>query len=55
MPLTVAETDGLIGQGGTILGSSRTNPYRNPETDLAALRENFAALAPGCPGRHRRR
>ena len=30
--------------GGSILGSSRTNPYRNPETDLAALRENFARL-----------
>ena len=43
-PLTVAETDGIIAQGGSILGSSRTNPYRNPETDLAALRENFARL-----------
>src|SRR6516164_2892055 len=31
MPLSVAETDGIIGQGGTILGSSRTNPYKNPE------------------------
>ncbi len=41
-PLTVATTDGIISQGGSILGSSRTNPYRNPETDLAALRENFA-------------
>ena len=43
-PLTIAETDGIIAQGGSILGSSRTNPYRNPETDLAALRENFARL-----------
>ncbi|MGP0066569.1 MAG: 6-phosphofructokinase [Isosphaeraceae bacterium] len=42
--LTTAETDGIIGQGGSILGSSRTNPYRNPETDLAALRENFDRL-----------
>jgi ATP-dependent phosphofructokinase / diphosphate-dependent phosphofructokinase len=40
-PLTIATTDGIISQGGTILGSSRTNPYRNPETDLALLRENF--------------
>jgi ATP-dependent phosphofructokinase / diphosphate-dependent phosphofructokinase len=40
-PLSVASTDGIIGQGGSILGSSRTNPYRNPETDLVALRENF--------------
>ena len=45
MPLSIAETDGLISQGGTVLGSSRTNPYKNPETDLRALRENFAALA----------
>ena len=43
-PLSIAETDGIIGQGGTILGSSRTNPYKNPESDLAALRDNFAAL-----------
>jgi 6-phosphofructokinase 1 len=44
MPLSVAETDGIIAQGGSILGSSRTNPYRNPETDLASLREHFARL-----------
>jgi ATP-dependent phosphofructokinase / diphosphate-dependent phosphofructokinase len=44
MPLTVAETDGIIAQGGSILGSSRTNPYRNPESELALLRENFARL-----------
>jgi 6-phosphofructokinase 1 len=43
-PLTVAATDGIIGQGGTILGASRTNPYRNPHTEVAALRENFARL-----------
>lgn len=44
MPLDVLETDGIIGRGGTILGSSRTNPYKYPETELPALRENFAAL-----------
>ena len=44
MPLSVAETDGIIGQGGTILGSSRTNPYRNPETEVSLLRDNFARL-----------
>lgn len=42
IPLTVAETDGIIGQGGTILGSSRTNPYKNPEADVPLLRRNFA-------------
>jgi ATP-dependent phosphofructokinase / diphosphate-dependent phosphofructokinase len=46
-PLTVASTDGIISQGGSILGSSRTNPYRNPETDLALLRENFSRLELG--------
>jgi ATP-dependent phosphofructokinase / diphosphate-dependent phosphofructokinase len=30
-PLTVIETDGIIARGGTVLGSSRTNPYKNPE------------------------
>ena len=44
MPLSVAETDGIIAQGGSILGSSRTNPYRNPETELGSLREHFARL-----------
>jgi 6-phosphofructokinase 1 len=43
-PLSTAETDGIVAQGGSILGASRTNPYRNPETDLAALRENFRRL-----------
>ena len=45
MPLTVESTDGIIGQGGTILGSSRTNPYRNPDQDLKTLQANFDALA----------
>jgi ATP-dependent phosphofructokinase / diphosphate-dependent phosphofructokinase len=43
-PLAIATTDGIISQGGSILGSSRTNPYRNPETDLVALRDNFSRL-----------
>jgi 6-phosphofructokinase 1 len=42
MPLTVHDTDGIIARGGTILGSSRTNPYKNAENDLPALRETFA-------------
>ncbi len=42
MPLSPATTEGIIAQGGSILGASRTNPYRNPDTDLTALRENFA-------------
>jgi 6-phosphofructokinase 1 len=43
-PLSIAVTDGIIAQGGSILGSSRTNPYRNPDTELAALRKNFAQM-----------
>src|ERR1700687_780262 len=35
-PLSILETDGIIARGGTILGSSRTNPYKHPaEVDQA--------------------
>lgn len=44
-PLTIESTDAIVGQGGTILGSSRTNPYKNTGAEIAALRQNFAALA----------
>ncbi len=43
-PLGIAETDGIIARGGTILGSSRTNPFKNAAVDVPALRENFGAL-----------
>lgn len=43
MPLTVADTDGIIGRGGTILGSSRTNPYKQPAS-LARAIDNFHGL-----------
>src|SRR5262249_46060526 len=39
-PLEVIETDGIIARGGTILGSSRTNPYKNPE-NVARCVDNF--------------
>jgi 6-phosphofructokinase 1 len=39
-PLDVQETDGIIAQGGTILGSSRTNPYKKTEQVQQVL-ENF--------------
>lgn len=42
MPLSVNDTDGIIARGGTILGSSRTNPYKNAESDLPRLRETFS-------------
>ena len=40
-PLAAAEVEPLIGQGGTILGSSRTNPYKNPDVDVPSLRRHF--------------
>ena len=43
-PLIVNETDEIIAKGGTILGSSRTNPFKNPDVDLPLLKETFAAL-----------
>jgi ATP-dependent phosphofructokinase / diphosphate-dependent phosphofructokinase len=43
-PLPLTATDGIISQGGTLLGSSRTNPYRNPDSEVTALRENFLRL-----------
>jgi 6-phosphofructokinase 1 len=42
-PLSVMETDGIIARGGTILGSSRTNPYRQP-ADIARVVDNFHRL-----------
>ena len=42
-PLTVRETDDIIARGGTILGSSRTNPYTNPE-QVARCVANFHKL-----------
>src|SRR5438105_9193828 len=43
MPLTALQTDGIIARGGTILGSSRTNPYKQP-ANVARCLENFRQL-----------
>ena len=43
-PLNVAETDEIIARGGTILGSSRTNPFKNADADIPLVKETFAAL-----------
>ncbi|PIQ82100.1 MAG: 6-phosphofructokinase [Candidatus Omnitrophica bacterium CG11_big_fil_rev_8_21_14_0_20_64_10] len=43
MPLTLESVAGILPKGGTILGTSRTNPYKK-EQDLAAVKANFKAL-----------
>lgn len=43
-PLLQIETDEIIGLGGTILGSSRTNPFKNPEVDVPAVQKNFKEM-----------
>jgi 6-phosphofructokinase 1 len=40
-PLTIDSTRGILPRGGTILGSSRTNPYKR-EDGLEAVRQTFA-------------
>ncbi|MBZ5638192.1 MAG: 6-phosphofructokinase [Acidobacteriia bacterium] len=41
--LTLAATSGILHRGGTILGTSRTNPFKRPE-DVSKVEENFGAL-----------
>jgi phosphofructokinase-like protein len=43
IPLKPQETDEILDKGGTILGSSRTNPYKKAES-VQQLRESFARL-----------
>jgi 6-phosphofructokinase 1 len=43
IPLHPENTDDIIARGGTILGSSRTNPYKNP-ADVKKLIANFYGL-----------
>ncbi len=42
-PLNPLETDDIIARGGTILGSSRTNPYKNP-AHVARCLDTFRQL-----------
>ena len=37
MPLSIAATRGILHRGGTILGTSRTNPFKDPAQVTAAL------------------
>jgi 6-phosphofructokinase 1 len=43
MPLPMSLTEGIIARGGTILGASRTNPFKNPE-DVQKVHKHYAAL-----------
>jgi len=41
--LDLRAVSGILPKGGTMLGTSRTNPYKNPE-DVNKVKENFKAL-----------
>lgn len=43
-PLPLADMAEIVGEGGTILGSSRTNPFEKPE-DVAKVEASLAASA----------
>lgn len=43
MPLALEQVEGIIGQGGTILGTSRTNPYKK-EGGVQRCLENWKQL-----------
>src|SRR6516162_5526486 len=43
-PLKAQETDEIIARGGTILGSSRTNPYKKREESVPQLLDTFHRL-----------
>ena len=53
-PLTIESTRGILPRGGTILGSSRTNPYKRDD-GVEQVRETFAAHADRRADRDRRR
>jgi ATP-dependent phosphofructokinase / diphosphate-dependent phosphofructokinase len=43
IPLGINAVSGILPKGGTILGTSRSNPYKN-EGDLLKLKENFKKI-----------
>src|SRR3989338_1182265 len=43
IPLDISSVSGILHKGGTILGTSRTNPYKSP-SDLAKLLKNVKDL-----------
>ncbi len=43
LPLDLSSVSGILHRGGTILGTSRTNPYKDP-AKLAKLKDHYAQL-----------
>ena len=43
IPLDMQSVSGIVHRGGTILNTSRTNPYKDPK-QLAAVKENYQKL-----------
>ena len=43
VPLDLNSVSGILPKGGTILGTSRTNPYKDPQS-LSALKDNLGKL-----------
>ncbi len=44
IPLDLSNTRGILHRGGTILGTSRTNPYKGGENGTARVRESLEKL-----------
>jgi len=42
--LTVDGVMGIVAEGGTIIGASRTNPFKNPERDVPKILDSLKAL-----------
>ena len=43
VPLDLNSVSGILPKGGTVLGTSRTNPYKDPQS-LSALKDNLGKL-----------
>lgn len=44
IPLDLNSISGILPKGGTILGTSRTNPYKKGNKDIETIKQNFKAL-----------
>ncbi|MHC4504900.1 MAG: 6-phosphofructokinase, partial [Planctomycetota bacterium] len=42
--LTVDQVKGIVAEGGTMIGSSRTNPFKNAERDVPKILDSLKAL-----------